>query len=202
MACSAAIIRRYKTREQGFLASRGFQRTLEGWRNARWIGHVSRDGGVNLDLPRWQESSPEEALLDTHGRCKSRHNRTGTSVTKIRRELAQIWRLMLALRIDEVVRMIEQVEPPFDDVPPANARRLRAATQLLRAVGFAYQDDSLAVLPIALSLLGKGRTTYDNQAALWLRRRHWLFRVVIAFRWSLPDLASLGALSRTPDCWE
>jgi hypothetical protein len=59
------------------------------------------DGGVNLDPPRWHESSPEEALLDTHGRRKSRHNRTGTSEAKIRRELAQIWRLMLALRIDE-----------------------------------------------------------------------------------------------------
>jgi hypothetical protein len=121
------------------------------------------DGGVNLD-------PPEEALLDTHGRCKSRKNRTGTSVANIRRELAQIWRLMLALRIDEAVRMIEQLEPRFDDVPPANARRLRAATQLLRAVGFAYQDDSLAVLPIAVLLLKKGGTTHDNHAALTLCR--------------------------------
>ncbi len=128
------------------------------------------DGGVNLDPPRWQESSPEEALLDTHGRCKSRQDRTGTSVAKIRRELAQIWRLMLALRIDEAVRMIEQLEPRFDDVPPAKARRLRAAAQLLRAVGFAYQDDSLAVLPIAVSLLKNGGTTHDNHAALTLCR--------------------------------
>jgi ATP/maltotriose-dependent transcriptional regulator MalT len=128
------------------------------------------DGGVNLDPPRWQESSPEEALLDTHVRCKSWQNLTSTSVAKIRRELAQIWRLMLALRIDEAVRMIEQLEPRFDEVPPANARRLRAATQLLRAVGFAYQDDSLAVLPIAVSLLKNGGTTHDNHAALTLCR--------------------------------
>src|ERR1700691_5376231 len=104
------------------------------------------DGGVNLD-------PPEEALLNTHGQFKSRQNRTGTCVAKIRRELAQVWRLMLALRIDEAVGMIEQLEPRFDDVPPANARRLRTATQLLRAIGFAYQDDSLAVLPIAVWLL-------------------------------------------------
>jgi ATP/maltotriose-dependent transcriptional regulator MalT len=128
------------------------------------------DGGVNLDPARWQESSPEEALYDTHGRCQSRHNRTGTSVAKIRRELVQIWRSMLALRIDEAVRMIEQLEPRFDDVPPANARRLRAATQLLRAVGFGYQDDSLAVFPIAVSLLKRGGTTHDNHAALTLCR--------------------------------
>src|ERR1700722_320795 len=69
------------------------------------------DGGVNLDPTPWQESSPEEALLDTHGRCKSRQNQTGTSVAEITRELAQIWRLMLGLRIDEAVRMIEQLEP-------------------------------------------------------------------------------------------
>jgi hypothetical protein len=45
MTCPAAITRRYKTREQvrGYLASRGFQRTLEGWRNGRWIGRVGRD---------------------------------------------------------------------------------------------------------------------------------------------------------------
>jgi ATP/maltotriose-dependent transcriptional regulator MalT len=121
------------------------------------------DGGVNLD-------PPEEALLNTHGQCKSRQNRTGTCVAKIRRELAQVWRLMLALRIDEAVGMIEQLEPRFDDVPPANARRLRAATQLLRAVRFAYQDDSLAVFPIAVSLLKEGGTTHDNHAALTLCR--------------------------------
>ena len=37
-----------------YLASRGFQRTLEGWRNGRWIGHVSRDDGgfwVEVWLP-------------------------------------------------------------------------------------------------------------------------------------------------------
>lgn len=128
------------------------------------------NGSVNLDPPRWQERSREEALLDTHGRCKSRQNRTDTSVPKIRRELAQIWRLMLALQIDEALRLIEQLEPQFDDVPLASARRLRAATQLLRAVGFAYQDDSLAVFSIAVSLLKKGGTTHDNHAALTLSR--------------------------------
>jgi hypothetical protein len=56
MTCSAAIIRRYKTREQvrGYLASRGFQRTTEGWRNGRRIGRVSCDDGgfwVEVWLP-------------------------------------------------------------------------------------------------------------------------------------------------------
>jgi hypothetical protein len=44
MTNTAATARRYETSEQvrGYLASRSFQRTLEGWRNGRWIGRVSR----------------------------------------------------------------------------------------------------------------------------------------------------------------
>jgi hypothetical protein len=56
MTCPAAITRRYETRAQvwEYLASRGFQRTLEGWRNGRWIGRVGRDDGgfwVEIWLP-------------------------------------------------------------------------------------------------------------------------------------------------------
>jgi hypothetical protein len=52
----SAIIRRYKTRKQvrRYLAARGFQRTLEGWRNGRWIGRASCDDGgfwVEVWLP-------------------------------------------------------------------------------------------------------------------------------------------------------
>jgi ATP/maltotriose-dependent transcriptional regulator MalT len=77
---------------------------------------------------------------------------------------------MLALQIDEALRMIEQLELQLDDVPPPNARRLRGATQLLRAAGLTLQDDSLAALPIVVSLLKKGGTTQDNHAALTLCR--------------------------------
>ena len=56
MTCPAAITRRYKTLRtgSGIPGSRGFQRTLEGWRNGRWIGRVSRDDGgfwVDVWLP-------------------------------------------------------------------------------------------------------------------------------------------------------
>ena len=125
------------------------------------------DGGTNLF---WTRSSSKETVLDAPNRSRPRQCGIGTSVTKIRRDLAQIWRLMLALQIDDALRMIEQVELRLDDVPPANARRLRGATQLLRAVGFAFQDDSLAVLPVAVSLRKKGGTTHDNHAAITLCR--------------------------------
>ncbi len=47
MTCPAATNRRYETRVEawGYLASRGFLCSLEGWRNGRWIARVSRDGG-------------------------------------------------------------------------------------------------------------------------------------------------------------
>ena len=128
------------------------------------------DGGVNSDPLWWRESSPEEAVLDTLGQRKPRQNPTGTSVPIIRRDLARAWRLMLALQIDEALRMVERLELQLDDVPPATARRFRGATQLLRTAGLAFQDDSLAVLPIAISLLKKGGTTQDDHAALTLCR--------------------------------
>ncbi|MEA2731486.1 MAG: hypothetical protein QOF70_5961 [Acetobacteraceae bacterium] len=56
MTCPAVISRHYEAREQawGYLASRGFRRILEGWRNGRWIGRVGRDDGgfwVEVWLP-------------------------------------------------------------------------------------------------------------------------------------------------------
>jgi DNA-binding CsgD family transcriptional regulator len=116
------------------------------------------------------DARPEDAVLDARGRCRPRQNPACDSLQKITRDLAQIWRLMLALRIDEALRMIEQLELRLDDVPPADARRLRGATQLLRAAGFAFQDDSLGVLPVAVSLLKRGGTNDDNHAALTLCR--------------------------------
>jgi hypothetical protein len=112
----------------------------------------------------------EEAVLDTLGRYKPRQNPTGASLPKTRRDLARARRLMLALQIDEAIRLIGRLELQIDDVPPANARRLHEATELLRAAGFALQDDSLAALPIAVSLPKKGGTTQDNHAALTLCR--------------------------------
>ena len=125
------------------------------------------DGGVNYDPPGY---SSDEAMLDTLGRWKPQKNPTGISLLQIRRDLARAWRLMLALQIGEALRMIERLELQLDAVPPANARQLRGATQLLRAAGLALQDDSLAVLPTALALLKKGGATQDDHAALTLCR--------------------------------
>jgi ATP/maltotriose-dependent transcriptional regulator MalT len=145
------------------------------------------DRGVNSDTPLWLASSPEEAERNTHGRWKPRQNPKSASVQEIRRDLARAWRLMLALQIDEAIRLVERLELQIDDVAPATARRFRCATQLLRAAGFALQDDSLATLAIAVSLLKNGGTTQDDHAALTLCR--------LGF-WRLGELDSFRLLPR------
>jgi ATP/maltotriose-dependent transcriptional regulator MalT len=149
------------------------------------------DRGMNSDSPRSWESSPEEAVLGTLVRCKPRRNPTGASFAQIRRDLARSWRLMLALQVDEALLMVERLELQLDDVPPANAQRLRGATQLLRAAGLALQDDSLAVLPIAVSLLKKGGTTHEDHAALTLCRLG---------SWHLGECDSFSLLPRLGSC--
>ena len=144
-------------------------------------------GAVSLNPVQWFESTPNEVMFDASGRPLPQRKQTGISVAKITRELARIWRLMLALRIDDALRMIEQVELQLDDLPPANARRLRGTTQLLRATGFAFQDDSLAVLPVAVSLLKQDGATRANHAALTLCR--------LGF-WRLGEFDSISSLPR------
>jgi ATP/maltotriose-dependent transcriptional regulator MalT len=128
------------------------------------------DETVHSDSPRRRESSPEETALGTPGQYKPWQTTAGTPLPKIRRDLARAWRLMLALQIDEALRMVERLELQLDEVQPSNARRLRGAMQLLRAAGLALQDDSLAVLPIVVSLLKKSGTTQHDHAALTLCR--------------------------------
>jgi ATP/maltotriose-dependent transcriptional regulator MalT len=128
---------------------------------------VDRIGGrVKFDPARWRENSPEAPGIFMPGPNQA----AGTCLRQIMRELAQVWRLMLALRIDEALAQIEQLELRLDDLPPANGQRLRGAAQLLRAAAFALQDDSMAVLPIAVSLLKHCGTTHENHAALTLCR--------------------------------
>lgn len=131
------------------------------------------DETVHSDSPRWRERSPEETALGTPGQYKPWQTTAGTPLPKIRRDLARAWRLMLALQIDEALRMVERLELQLDEVQPSNARRLREAIQLLRAAGLALQDDSLSVLPIAVSLLKKNGPQRDHAALTLCRLGFW-----------------------------
>jgi LuxR family maltose regulon positive regulatory protein len=94
----------------------------------------------------------------------------GTSLLRLLRDLARARRLMLALQTNEAIGTIDQIELQLHCISPAPAKRIRAATQLLRAVGLALQDQSLAALAIALSHLRENGTTRDSYIASTLCR--------------------------------
>jgi LuxR family maltose regulon positive regulatory protein len=134
--------------------------------------------------PTWPLAAPRLEIL---WRCRTRQNLTDASLPRIRRGLARAWRLMLALRTHEALDTIDQIDPQLDDVPTEAAKRLRVATQLLRAVGLAFQDDSLAALAIAMSHLAENTATRDCHAASTLCR--------LGF-WRLGKFDSFHALPR------
>jgi ATP/maltotriose-dependent transcriptional regulator MalT len=142
--------------------------------------------GANQRLPAGRESSSGQSTLDLLWRCKTQQNLTGASLPQIRRSLARAWRLMLASQINEAVGEIDQIEQQLDDMSPLVAKRFRAATQLLRAAGLAFQDDGLAALAIAVSHLKEGGANGDYHAASTLcRLGFWQLGNVDAF-YSLP----------------
>lgn len=114
--------------------------------------------------------SADASRLDILWRCRTRQNLTGASLPQIRRDLARARHLMLALRTNEAHSAIDRIERQLDDVPYAIAKRLHAATRLLRAVGFAFQDNGVAALEIALSHLKENAASQGNHAASTLCR--------------------------------
>ena len=78
-------------------------------------------------------------------------SQTPTLLQDIQRGLARAWHLMLASQIDEALTALEAIERQLDGLPPPIATRYRAASHLVRSAVVAFQDDSLAVLAIAVS---------------------------------------------------
>jgi ATP/maltotriose-dependent transcriptional regulator MalT len=142
---------------------------------------------VNSDGPLGPPRERSSGALsgETLSRCKTRQNLTGASLPQIRRGVARAWRLTLALRMSEADAAIDQIELQLDDVSPAVAKRLRAATQLLRAAGLALQDDSLAALAIAVSHLHENATLDGYVSSTLCRFGYWRLCNFDAFH-SLP----------------
>lgn len=131
--------------------------------------------------------SADASRLDILWRCRTRQNLTGASLPQIRRDLARAWHLMLALRMNEAHSAVDQIERQLDDVPYAIAKRLHAATRLLRAVGCACQDNGVAALEIARSHLKANPASRGNHVASTLCR--------LGF-WQLGQFEAFHALSR------
>jgi ATP/maltotriose-dependent transcriptional regulator MalT len=128
---------------------------------------------------RSRDSSAPDGLW----RCRTRQNLTGASLPKIRRDLARAWRLVLTQQMSEALDAIDRVERQLDDVPLTVATRLQAATQLVRAVGLAFQDDSLAALESALSIVREGGASQDDYVISTLcRLGYWHFGKLDSFR--------------------
>lgn len=125
-------------------------------------------------------------------RLHTQRNLTGASLLGIRRHLVVAWRLMLAAEIDAAFHVIEQIELALGDLPSAVVERFEVETELLRAAGLAFRDDSLATLSIAQACLKKGAGGPTDSVASMLcgfgywqlgefdrfyaRPRHWVAR--------------------------
>ena len=78
-------------------------------------------------------------------------SQTPAFLQDIQRGLARAWHLMLASQIDEALTALEDIERQLDGLPPPVATRYRAASHLVRSAVLAFQNDSLAVLAIAIA---------------------------------------------------
>jgi ATP/maltotriose-dependent transcriptional regulator MalT len=150
-------------------------------RSTRSTGSVDSLGNAtDPDHPfgRSRVSSAPDSLW----RCRTRQNLTGASLPQIRRDLARAWRLVLAQRTTEALGAIDRIERQLDDVPPTVATRLHAATQRVRAVGLAFQDDSLAALENALSIVRESGSSQDDHVISTLcRLGYWQLGKLEAF---------------------
>ena len=78
-------------------------------------------------------------------------SQTPAFLQDIQRGLARAWHLMLASQIDEALTALEDIERQLDGLSPPVATRYRAASHLVRSAVLAFQNDSLAVLTIAIA---------------------------------------------------
>jgi ATP/maltotriose-dependent transcriptional regulator MalT len=144
------------------------------------------DAGVPLGLPSGGERFPGELAPDILRHCRAEQNLTGGSLPHIRRGLARAWRFMSASQVDEALGTLEHIERQLDDIPLTLARPLRAAAELLRAAGLAFQDDSLAALAIAVTHLKQNGSSQDCRAAATLCRLGFWQRGRFDLLYSLP----------------
>jgi ATP/maltotriose-dependent transcriptional regulator MalT len=128
------------------------------------------DGDVPFDLPAGGERFPGESAPDILWHCRTEQNLTRASLPQIKRGLARAWRFMSESQVEEALGTLEHIERQLDDIPPTLAGPLRAAAELLRAAGLAFQDDSLAALSIAVPQLKQNANSQDCRAAATLCR--------------------------------
>lgn len=105
------------------------------------------------------------------------------------RELARAWRAILNLELDQAFARVAALELDITDLPPPIKGRLLGEIQVLRAVGFAFSDNSAAAVTIA------SREPRDRLRPLMRR----LASTVCRFGyWKAGELAKLYTFNHTP----
>jgi ATP/maltotriose-dependent transcriptional regulator MalT len=109
---------------------------------------------------------------------KVRRNLTRADFTQIRHDVRRARRFLLKWELSEAYELIDRIECALGDFPSSVASRVRAETNVLRAMGAALQDDSLSVLHIALMALGNNDISPGarSAAAALCRFAHWRLR--------------------------
>ncbi|MDB6045500.1 MAG: Regulatory LuxR family protein [Gammaproteobacteria bacterium] len=140
--------------------------------------------------PRHANWAPERRVNEVLLLGEVRRNLTGADSGQIRRDVRRARRLMLKWHLSEGFELIDRIERALGDLPSDVARRARAETSVLRAIGVALQDDSLSALYIALRVLRDDDISpHARTAALAVCR--------FAY-WRLRDFDSLHCLPRHP----
>jgi ATP/maltotriose-dependent transcriptional regulator MalT len=146
------------------------------------------DGASPAGRTRW-DLSRDHRTLEVLRLGKIRRNLTGASPMQIRRSIGRAWRMILSLRIAEALELTNWIDLGLGDLPLRSSEPIRTATELLRAIGLAFQDESVAALSIAATALKKCEYLPHAQAASALCRFGY---------WQLGDLDSFYALPRHP----
>lgn len=100
-------------------------------------------------LSRHASWDPERHIDEMILPGKLRRNLTGADITQIRGDVRRVRQLLLKCELSEAYELIDRVECALGDLPSGVARRARAETAVLRAMGAALQDDSPSALNIA-----------------------------------------------------
>lgn len=157
---------------------------LDGWNREHGDREVARGGeGIFAasDLSRLANVR-ELDCLQVGGASQ---NLTGVTAWQVMRWLANARQSMLTLQVARGFSCIVQIEPTLGNLPPNMARRMEVTVGLLRAIGFALQDDILPALCFAQSVIKQIDECSDNRAAATICR--------LAY-WKLGDLDSFFAL--------
>lgn len=168
--------------------SRGGSFLLDGWAHERGEPPEARSGwGIEMlvasDFSRLVKARPRERL---QSESAGQDLRTATH-WRLMRLLVEARQSMLSMHVKGGFSRIAQIEPLLADLPPKVAKKMEAAVSLLRAIGFALQDEIPTALSFAQSTIKRMSEFPDNRLAITICR--------LAF-WKLGELDSFFALPR------